>query len=461
MEKTKLKRLGVIVVLLALPFVGDAQLLKGKAEGEIRELQLAISPDGDQGATEYKTLELKEDGTFEFDAVLETPGNDVMIFVDDNEIVGAHLEQGKTLELMLHREKDGELKYAFRGDNRAMSEFYTRFARAFDFMRYFPMESSRDVSCAENLALLEKETKAVEALLPSIRNAEWRCYYTRMTVAAKKFLRLHLLMDEAQGRENAGIREQIEAIDVNDDVSMRSGLSGMFIQDKISKDLLVYGGDMTPWALAYMDTVDRYVTAPAVKKALARGCASMYFTFGKGGDYMKFWDAFRVFAQDYPDLIAASEKKIVAMNKTAKGTDAIDAILENPEGKTCRLSDFFGKFTYIDVWATWCGPCCAEIPYLEKLAAHFEGDGRIQFISLSVDADKKAWLAKLEKDRPGWPQFILSRNEAKRFMEAWGISGIPRFIMIDKNGKIFAADASRPSDENIISTLEAALVDDK
>lgn len=160
-------------------------------------------------------------------------------------------------------------------------------------------------------------------------------------------------------------------------------------------------------------------------------------------------------------MIAASEKKIVAMNKTAKGTDAIDAILENPEGKTCRLSDFFGKFTYIDVWATWCGPCCAEIPYLEKLAAHFEGDGRIQFISLSVDADKKAWLAKLEKDRPGWPQFILSRNEAKRFMEAWGISGIPRFIMIDKNGKIFAADASRPSDENIISTLEAALVDDK
>ncbi len=447
----------VAIMLAGMPFWSSAQLLKGKADGGIRELQVGISLDGDQGATEYRPVELKNDGTFEFDTALTSSFNDVMIFVDDNEIVGTHLERGKTLELTLHREKDGELKYAFRGDNWILSEFYTRFARAFDFMRYFPMDPPENVSSADYLALLEKETKTVEALLPSIADTELRRYYTHLTEATGKFLRIRLLMEETQGEKSEELRALIGAIDVNDNVSMRSGLSGIFIHDKISNDLLAYGGDMTPWALMYMDTVDRYVADPVVKKALARSCASMYFTFGKGGDYMKFWDAFRVFARDYPDLIAANESKIIALNKTVKGTDAFDAVLENPEGKTCRLSDFFGKFIYIDVWATWCGPCCAEIPHLEKLAAHFEGNDRIQFVSLSVDTAKKAWLAKLEKDRPRWPQFILSPDEAKRFMEAWGISGIPRFIMIDRHGKIYAADAPRPSDKNIVEILEKAM----
>ena len=464
MEKTKLRRLCVIAAMVALPFAGDAQLLKGKTEGSVRELQLAISLDGDQGATEYKTLELKDDGTFEFDAVLPSSFIDVIVYVNDGECVGAHLERGKTLELILRGEKNGPVEYTFKGDGKALSEFYTRFARAFDFMRYFPMDPSQEVSCAENLALLEKETKAVESLLPTIADPELCRYYTRLASASEKYLRIRLLMNETQetsAAANAEYRSLVDAIDVNDEISMRSGLSGEFIHGKISKDLLAFGGDLTPWALVFMDTVDHYVTNPAVKKAMARNCAYMYFTFSKGGDYLKFWDTFRAFAADYPDLIQANEGIIVAMNKTAKGTDAIDAVLENQEGKTCRLSDLFGKFTYIDVWATWCGPCCAEIPHLEKLAVHFKDESRVQFISLSVDTDKKAWLAKLEKDQPEWAQYILSPNEAKRFMQAWGISGIPRFIMIDKDGKIFAADALRPSDENIIPAIEAALTENK
>lgn len=93
-------------MLAGMPFWSSAQLLKEKADGGIQELQVEISLDGDQGAMEYRLVELKEDGTFEFDTGLISPFNDVMVFVDDNEIVGAHLELGKTLELMLHREKD-------------------------------------------------------------------------------------------------------------------------------------------------------------------------------------------------------------------------------------------------------------------------------------------------------------------------------------------------------------------
>ena len=105
----------------------------------------------------------------------------------------------------------------------------------------------------------------------------------------------------------------------------------------------------------------------------------------------------------------------------------------------------------------WVITCCAEIPRLEKLVEHFKENDKIQFISISIDADQKAWLEKLEKDKPEWAQFILSKKEAKRFMDEWGITGIPRFIMIDRDGKIYAADAARPSDEKIIETLEKAM----
>ena len=443
------------IMLAGMPFWSRAQLLKGKADGGIQELQVGISLDGDQGAMEYRPVELKEDGTFEFDTGLVSPFNDVMVFVDDNEIVGAHLEQGKTLELILHREKDGDLKYTFRGDNRGLSEFYTRFARAFDFMRYMPMDAPENVSSADYLALLEKEAETVKALLPSVTGTELNRYYTRLTEATEKSLRIRLLRED-KSREKE-YRELLASIDVNDEISMRSDLAGMYIHCKIPAELLAYGRDMTPWALHYMDTVDYYVTNPVVKKALVRNCAATYFCFGKGGDYMKFWDRFRTFAGDYPEIIRDCEERIAGICRTAKGTDAGDAVLQTPDGKTCKLSDFFGKLTYIDVWATWCGPCCAEIPHLEKLVERFKDNDKIQFISISVDTALKAWLNKLEKDKPAWAQFIFPKEEAARFMQAWGISGIPRFILIDRNGKIYAADAPRPSDEGLVEILEKAM----
>ena len=140
-----------------------------------------------------------------------------------------------------------------------------------------------------------------------------------------------------------------------------------------------------------------------------------------------------------------------------KGEMAADFTYPDRNGKLVSLSDFRGKVVLVDVWATWCGPCCAEIPHLEKLVERFKDNDKIQFISISVDTALKAWLNKLEKDKPAWAQFIFPKEEAARFMQAWGISGIPRFILIDRNGKIYAADAPRPSDEGLVEILEKAM----
>ena len=142
-------------------------------------------------------------------------------------------------------------------------------------------------------------------------------------------------------------------------------------------------------------------------------------------------------------------EKYTIFQKLRPGAPAIDCEWSDVQGNTSRLSDLFGKVLYIDVWATWCGPCCAEIPYLEKLAEHYKNDPRLEIISVSVDANRKAWENKLAQDKPQWKQFLQGC-----FTDLYNINGIPRFILIDKSGKIITVDAPRPSDPEIIPWLE-------
>ncbi len=126
-----------------------------------------------------------------------------------------------------------------------------------------------------------------------------------------------------------------------------------------------------------------------------------------------------------------------------------------PDGKQVQLKDICkGKFTYIDVWATWCGPCKKEIPFMEKLVERFKGNDKVQFVSISVDENVEAWKKMIAADKPQWAQYNINGEANKQFSADWGITGIPRFIMIDKNGNIFAADATRPSNEETAKTID-------
>lgn len=85
-------------------------------------------------------------------------------------------------------------------------------------------------------------------------------------------------------------------------------------------------------------------------------------------------------------------------SRLSVGKKAADFSLLDQHGKTVSLSDFKGKYVYIDVWATWCGPCVQEIPMLEKLAKQL-ADKNIVFLSISIDKNKEAWLEKIEQDK--------------------------------------------------------------
>lgn len=131
---------------------------------------------------------------------------------------------------------------------------------------------------------------------------------------------------------------------------------------------------------------------------------------------------------------------------------------ENHKGGITKLEDFKGKYVYIDVWATWCAPCRAEIPHLKKLEEQFKGKD-IVFVSISIDKklDHDKWKNFVSEKQLGGVQLIADNDWNSNFLKEYNITGIPRFILIDKEGNIMYSDAGRPSSLGLASTLSEIL----
>ena len=125
---------------------------------------------------------------------------------------------------------------------------------------------------------------------------------------------------------------------------------------------------------------------------------------------------------------------------------------ENHKGGTTSLTDLRGKYVYIDVWATWCGPCIREIPSLKKIEADYH-DRNIEFVSVSIDKKKDydTWKKMVTDKELGGIQLFADSDWKSKFVRDYKIDGIPRFLLIDPEGNIVSADAPRPSDPKLIA----------
>jgi len=454
-----MNRLLIITLLTILSQQMDAQLLKGKVIGtSIKNITIEYAPQGDIMETEYKEVPVK-DGAFSFDADLPVETTDVGIIVEGRNDLGAHLTKGKTIEMTI-TEKDGRLVATYKGDGSDISPVVARMKEAYNIMRYFSLDPSDKKTAKDYMQLLDNEYAAVKPLLKKIKNKQQRNYYSLLNDAQHKEQKCRILSNDLyekklNPKEDAEYKALLGDVDINDEISRISGLSLTKLLSMMNGSV-DFKGDMGPYCTELMQLTEKHVTNPALRRQVVNTVGYNYFTFGDdSGDYHAFFENYKRFAgSENADIPKKYESKIAAWDKTHSGVPAPDITLNDKEGNTIQLSDLKGKFTYIDVWATWCGPCKKEIPFMEKTVERFKGNDKVQFISISVDEDVKAWKAMIEKDQPQWPQYNVNGETAKKFMADWGITGIPRFIMIDKNGNIFAADASRPSEENTAQTIE-------
>ena len=117
------------------------------------------------------------------------------------------------------------------------------------------------------------------------------------------------------------------------------------------------------------------------------------------------------------------------------------------------LKDFKGQYVFIDIWATHCFPCKEEIPYLEEIQEKLKRKN-IAFIGIATDLDKDEWIKFIEEKALKGTQLIMDRKWIS-FMHSYDVATIPRYILLDKEGKIINLNMPRPSNPQCMKILKS------
>ncbi len=136
------------------------------------------------------------------------------------------------------------------------------------------------------------------------------------------------------------------------------------------------------------------------------------------------------------------------------GKPAPDFTLFSADGKTYRLADFKGKVVYIDLWASWCAPCREAMPAYKKLYEKHKDNEKIAFLGIAVSDGEKEWRQALKEENPNWIQL---RDNDGTIARSYVANAIPKYIIIDKEGKIVSFNAPGPEDPNTEKLLLSEL----
>lgn len=253
----------------------------------------------------------------------------------------------------------------------------------------------------------------------------------------------------------------IATIDPNADITRLSGLLNYWYNNA---DLGVNTGecvDLEDFFARQVKGVDSVLTNESNKKSLINTLCNMFLMYQPSDSTIhEFQTAIAPQLAKAPRIVENIEKVLAERAQRIKDGDLLpgNPILIARDGSRTTLADVIrGKVAYIDFWATWCAPCCHEIPYFEKVWEQYKENEHIVFVSISQDDDRKAWEKKIDKDQPAWPNYIFDKNSGSKFLEDMSINSIPRFVIVGADGRILSVNAARPSNKDITTVLDAAL----
>lgn len=204
-----------------------------------------------------------------------------------------------------------------------------------------------------------------------------------------------------------------------------------------------------PKTVAQMKYAADRLSDPVVKEIILHHIAAAYVDNFGVKDISEMENIYHTYVRDTL-LTSSFAKKYERWDLSRPGKRSPGFRAPDVDGKEYTLADFRGKYVYIDMWATWCGPCKREMPYLKALEEEFK-DAEIVFVGLSVDKDKAAWENMVRQGELTGVQLYLGTGS--RFQEGYRVEAIPRFILLDKEGVIISNDMSRPSAKETAETL--------
>ena len=177
--------------------------------------------------------------------------------------------------------------------------------------------------------------------------------------------------------------------------------------------------------------INKYKDQPSVLYALN------FLSWKRDGDLLM--STLDNLTKKFPNLPQARNKKkeieenMAQTAKIANGKKAPDFAYPDVNGKKWGPKDFRGKYLIVDFWASWCGPCRAEIPHLKEVYKKYQGKG-LEILAVSVDAKENDWKKAMAEEKMAWPQ--INAKESKPVMASYLFCGIPYLVVVDKEGNI-------------------------
>ena len=152
-------------------------------------------------------------------------------------------------------------------------------------------------------------------------------------------------------------------------------------------------------------------------------------------------------------LTELKEEPVAAQERFAVGDKPLEFREKTLDGKALSLDSYKGKVVLLDFWATWCGPCVAELPTIQECYKKYRAQG-FEIVGISLDEDKDALTNFIKAKDMSWPQIFDGKGWEAGDAKTYGVQAIPFTLLIGKDGKIAAVN---PRGEELEPALQAAL----
>ena len=464
--KHLLKLLIAFCLWMALPLAANSQVGKTNLKGAISKPQRDFFLLKHQGKTD--TVKLSADG--KFDLLIEQAAANYFTIDYNRQSVSLYLLPSDEITLSLSGVNITDAQVTGSSapycnhilqrtkEDRAFSAAYPSFKMSsLPAETFYSLRDSVRTARMNSLAVNDK----TNSFITPFREAESKIYAYQMGLDLINFK--NQAMKSGMGAMPKSIEKFIDSIELNDESMAYDGAYKSFVLNKASLEAnLRYQNDPVKSPARYYELVIGVIGEwvkpernksvlisefmPQVLKDVGTSdLTSFISTLEKVSNDKKLLESVKRYAAQYAHLYA--------------GRIAPDAEFYDAEGKVSKLSDYRGKVLYIDTWATWCGPCKREIPYLKTLEEAYHGKN-VQFISVSTDKDVTAWKSFIAKESMSGLQLHQSQEMEKTMSYLYAVNSIPRFVLIDEEGKIVSVDAARPSSgEEIRNTIDKVLND--
>ena len=432
--------------------------IKGTLKGELKGKEIHLCKVEHGSTTKVATTLAGENGDFGFAYAIDKPSLFVVNIVwesvqikvkKDHDLKRFYLEKGTALEIELDEASYKLLKTNSK-KNEILSEWNTMVDTVFTYSHGFIYNHSSYVDFFPLLPGFVEKAKTFKSQVNTddrdfdellqlmvdtdMKSAALRMIYTPRTVHPKKedYPEFYEEMLETGAPKSERLLELANGFNFGRSYSMYKAMNTKFDNS--------------------IPNARREVQFEAFQNDLLKG----YFALDVMKEFQSYDQAYIDFKKIVTPYLKTEYLKNkmeafeITIRKFTEGQPSFDFGGKDVNGKASKLSDYKGNLVYVDVWATWCGPCKAEIPALKKLEKKYHGKP-ITFLSISLDKQKdlEKWKTFVKEKELKGVQLIADDAFNSPVAKAYGINGIPRFMLFDKEGNIISTDAPRPSDKKV------------